>query len=149
MPVEQAPVEVKPNGHPPAIDPTKYGGVVKPRGQTQLAQEYIIPGKNFEEALARTTIRDPNFLNNIVQLKAQMDMFNKEGLFNDRIKALVNLLNGQNALNGINRSLSAMVGTGIYFAEGAGIKMSKEDKERLQETQRIKYGAKRDDKEGE
>jgi hypothetical protein len=131
-----SPVEVKGK----QVDPKQYAGVVKTRGQTQLAQEYIIPGKSFEEALARTTIRDPNFLNNIVQLHSQMMMFNKNGLFDDRIKALINLLNGQNSLQGFNRSLSAMVGTGIYYPEGAGIKMSKEDRKNFNEAQKMKYG---------
>jgi hypothetical protein len=122
------------------IDPKQYAGVVKTRGQTQLAQEYIIPGKNFADAAARTTIRDPNFATDVVLLKGQMEIFNGTGLFNSRIDDIVNLLNIQNSLNGFNRSLSAMVGTGIYYPEGAGIKMSKEDKKNYMDTQKMKYG---------
>jgi hypothetical protein len=146
MVIENPNGETQSNSHK-VIDPSQYGGVVKVRGQSQLAEQYIMPAKNFKDALARTTIRDPNFLNNIVQLHGQMMEFNKEGLFNDAIEELVNLLIGQNALQGYNRSLSAMVGTGIYYPEGAGIKMSKEDKANYMEAQRLKHGQKNKDKE--
>jgi hypothetical protein len=136
------------------VDPRKIGNMIELKGQTPLAKEFIIPGDTFEEALANTTIDNPNFLNNIVQLKAQMDMFNKidpktgKGIFDSRIQALVNLLNGQNSLKGYGRSISAMVGTGIYVPTGAGVPLSKEDKKSFTDAQRLKYG-KRDKEEEE
>ncbi|MDD5338164.1 MAG: hypothetical protein PHG35_01965 [Dehalococcoidales bacterium] len=136
-------IKVSPNGHK-----QEPFGVRKLPGQKNLAQEYITPGKDFQDALARTTIQDPNFLNNVVQLYGQMMEFNENHLFDDAINELTLLLIGKNALGGYNRSLSAMVGTGIYYPEGAGIKMSKEDKKNYMEAQRLKFSSKNQNKEG-
>ena len=117
-----------------------YGNtaVVKLRGQTQLPMEYMIPGKTFEDALARTTLPDRNQLNAIIQLYDWMESFDENERFRNAKQSVVDLLVGYNALNGFNRSLAAMTHTGIYLPEGAGIKMSKEDRKAFTESQRMR-----------
>lgn len=135
------------NGH--KTQPSDFTGVVKiPKDQGQLPKEFITPGHTFEEALAKTTIRDPNQLYNIVLLYDQLNEFDEvteeypKGIMYNEKQALVNLLIGFNAINGFNKSLAAMTGTGIYLPEGAGIKMSKEDRKALTELQRMKMSQK-------
>lgn len=152
---EQSKVEVSPNGQKSAEELRKLAkgagntGVVKLRAQTQLAQEFISPGKAFDEALARTTIRDEGQLYSICLLHQWMETLNWNGIFDKEIQALCHLLTGFNAVGGINRSISAMVGTGIYLPEGAGVKLSKQDREALTELQRMRYAGKDKNNEGE
>jgi hypothetical protein len=108
------------------------GGVVKIVGQSQLPQEFITIGKNFEEALGRCTLRDDAQKNAIIIYKAQLSMFG----MTDEIQDLTNLLNASAAVGGFNRSLAAMTYTQIYVPEGAGIKVSKENQKALMEMQR-------------
>jgi hypothetical protein len=152
---EESKVEVSNNGQKPIEELRKLSkgagntGVVKLRAQTQLAQEFITPGKAFDEALARTTIRDEGQLYSICLLHQWMEAFNERHLFDTRIQALCHLLTGFNAIGGINRSIAAMVGTGIYLPDGAGVKLSKQDREALTELQRMRYAGKDKNNEGE
>lgn len=122
-------------------------GVIPIVGTTRLPQEFITAGKNFVEALGRTTFRDPNQAVSVTLYYAQMSLWNKEGKFNREIQDLTNFLNAQNAIGGYNKSLAAMCETGIYLPEGAGIKLSKDDRQALTELQKMKYH-KRNEEEG-
>lgn len=116
-------------------------GVVKfPQGQGQLAIKFIEPGKTFDEALTCTRITDPNFLRNIVLLHTKFLRFNEEHLFDPEIKSLVSLLNGIRSINGIGMNLAAMTDVDIYYPQGGGMEMSKDDKKALLEMNRIKHG---------
>lgn len=114
-----------------------------------LAQEFLKPGNSFDDALARTVIRDEGQLYSITTLYQWMESFNDRGLFSTRKKALIHLLIGFNAVNGFNRSLAAMVGTGIYLPEGAGIKLSKDERKALTELQKARKGIKDEGEESE
>ncbi len=107
-------------------------GVVRIVGQTQLPQEFITIGKNFEEALGRCVLRDDEQKNAVIIYKAQLEMFEMW----DEIQDLTNFLNASAAVGGFNRSLAAMAHTGIYVPEGAGIKVSKENQKALMEMQK-------------
>lgn len=109
-------------------------GVVKLRGQSQLPQEFITSGKTFIDALGKTVFRDPNQATSVILYYAQLKLFNMDS----EIEDLTNFLNAQNAIGGINKSLAAMTHTGIYLPEGAGIKMSKDDRKQLSELQKMK-----------
>ena len=123
---------VKNDGHrkmPPKGD---VAGVIHIAQPGQLAQEFITVGKSFEEALGRCVIRDDEQKNAIIIYKAQLGMFDMV----EEVQDLTNLLNAASAVGGFNRSLSAMVGTQIFVAEGAGIKLSKENQKALMELQK-------------
>lgn len=107
-------------------------GVVKIVGQSQLPQEFITIGKNFEEALGRCVLRDDEQKNAVIVYKAQLEMFEMW----DEIQDLTNWLNASAAVGGFNRSLAAMTYTGIYVPEGAGIRFSKENQKVLKELQK-------------
>jgi hypothetical protein len=110
---------IRNNGHG-----DKIRQVVRHGTGSSLAQRFIEPPKTYEEAAVSTRISDPNFANNITQLKTQMDMFNNEKtgyLFNSRIDSLRNLLAIRRSLNGIGLSLASMTDVDIYFPAGAGI----------------------------
>ena len=98
----------------------------------ELAQEFITVGKSFEEALGRCSIRDDEQRNAIIIYKAQLDLFD----MTNEVQDLTNWINAGSAVGGFNRSLAAMVGTGIYFPVGAGIKVGKEDQKALMEIQK-------------
>lgn len=108
------------------------GEVLKIVKSGELAQEFITVGKSFEEALGRCTLRDDEQRNAIIIYKAQLELFDME----EEIKDLTNWLNAGAAVGGFNRSLAAMVGTGIYYPVGAGIKVNKEDQKALMEIQK-------------
>ena len=116
-------------------------GVVKIAQPGQLAQEFITASKSFDEALAKTTIRDEQLRNDIIVYKAQLELFE----MTDEINQLTSWLTGSAAIGGFNRSIAAMVGTGIYVPEGAGIKLSKDNQKALMELQKERAMAKRDD----
>lgn len=116
-------------------------GVVKFAGQSSLPQEFITIGRNFEEALGRCVLRDDGQRNIVVLYKAHLEKF---GMFTE-IKDLTNWLNGSAAVGGFNRSLAAMTQVGIYVAEGAGIKLSKENQKALNELQRLRAQGKGED----
>ena len=107
-------------------------GVVRIVGQTQLPQEFITVGRDFDAALGRTALRDDNQLNAVVLYKAKLEMF---GML-DEIKDLTSWLNGRPAIGGFNRSQAIMAHTGIYVPEGAGIKVSKETQKALSQINR-------------
>jgi len=109
-------------------------GVVKLVGQSQLPQEFITVGKDFEEALGRAVIRDDKQRSAIIFLKARYDRHPKMGL--PRLANLTSWLNSGPAVGGFNRSLAAMTYTGIYVPEGAGIKFSKDNQKALMELQK-------------
>ena len=113
-------------------------GVVRIVGQTQLPQEFITIGKEFEEALGRCVLRDDDQRNAIIIYKAQLEMFSML----IEIQDLTNWLNASAAVGGFNRSLAAMTYTGIYVPEGAGIKVSKENQKALMEMQKQRSMAK-------
>lgn len=98
----------------------------------QLAKEFITTGESFNEALGRCTIRDDEQKNAVIIYKAQLALF---GML-EEIEDLTNWLNAGSAVGGFNRSLAAMVATGIYVPEGAGIKISKENQKALMELQK-------------
>jgi PHD/YefM family antitoxin component YafN of YafNO toxin-antitoxin module len=123
---------VKNDGHRKMPPPGDVAGVIHIAQPGQLAQEFITVGKSFEEALGRCVIRDDDQKNAIIIYKAQLEMFSMI----EEIKDLTNWLNAASAVGGFNRSLSAMVGTNIFVAEGAGIKLSKENQKALMELQR-------------
>lgn len=115
----------------------KKGGptanVVKfPAISGQLAQKFIEPGKTFDEALSNTRITGPNsqqFLRDIVLLHSKMERWNKRHLFDNEIESLVSLLNGIRSIDGIGMNLAAMTDVDIYYPQGGGIELSKEDKQ--------------------
>ena len=109
-------------------------GVLKIVKSGDLAQEFITVGKSFEEALGRCSIRDDEQRNAIIIYKAQLDLFG----MNNEVQDLTNWVNAGSAVGGFNRSLAAMVGTGIYYPVGAGIKVGKEDQKALMEIQKQK-----------
>ena len=109
-------------------------GVLKIVKSGDLAQEFITVGKSFEEALGRCSIRDDEQRNAIIIYKAQLDLFE---MINE-VQDLTNWVNAGSAVGGFNRSLAAMVGTGIYYPVGAGIKVGKEDQKALMEIQKQK-----------
>lgn len=113
-------------------------GVIKIAQPGQLAQEFITASKSFDEALARTTIRDEQQRNDIICYKAQLDLFE----MTEEINQLTSWLTGAASIGGYNRSIAAMVGTGIYVPEGAGIKLSKENQKALMELQKERAMAK-------
>jgi len=121
-------------------------GVVKIVGQSQLPQEFITIGENFEEALGRCTLRDDRQKNAVIIYKAQLEMFKMY----DEIQDLTNWLNASSAVGGYNKSLAAMTYTGIYVPEGAGIKLSKQGSKEFMEAQRRleeqRQGEKRNEK---
>ena len=119
-------------------------GVVKIVGQTQLPQEFITIGKNFEEALGRCVLRDDEQKNAVIVYKAQLEMF---GMW-DEIDDLTNWLNASAAVGGYNRSLAAMTHTMIFSPEGAGIKINKDSQRALLEMQRLKAAARGDGSNG-
>ena len=122
----------EPEGQKKRLPKRDIAGVIHIAQPGQLAQEFITAGKSFEEALGRCTIRDDEQKNAIIIYKAQLTMF----LMVDEITDLTNLLNAASAVGGFNKSLAAMVGTGIYVPEGAGIKLSKENQKALIELQK-------------
>jgi len=109
-------------------------GIIEIEGQSNLAKEFITIGQSFEEALGRCVLRDDEQKNAIVIYKAQLEMF---GMW-DEIDDLTNFLNASAAVGGFNRSLAAMTETGIYVADGAGIKLGKESQKALMELQKYK-----------
>jgi hypothetical protein len=119
-----------------------YGVVKFPQGGGQLATKFVEPAKTFDEALANTRITDENFLRDIVLLENKMEMFNKRGLFDNDIQSLTNLLTGMRSINGIGMNLAAMTDVDIYYPQGGGMEMSKDDKRALLEINRIKNGQK-------
>ncbi len=119
-------------------------GIIEIEGQSNLASEFITIGQSFEEALGRCVLRDDEQKNAIVIYKAQLEMFDLW----EEIADLTNFLNASAAVGGYNRSLAAMTETGIYVAEGAGIKMGKESQKALIELQKIKT-AQRDRENGD
>ena len=132
---------VKNDGHrkmPPKGD---IAGVIHIAQPGQLAQEFITVGKSFEEALGRCVIRDDEQKNAIIIYKAQLEMFDMI----TEIADLTSWLNAASAVGGFNRSLSAMVGTNIFVAEGAGIKLSKENQKALMEMQKQRAMGRRED----
>ena len=136
---------VKNDGHrkmPPRGD---VAGVIHIAQPGQLAQEFITVGKSFEEALGRCVVRDDDQRNAIIIYKAQLEMFSMI----EEIKDLTNWLNAASAVGGFNRSLSAMVGTNIFVAEGAGIKLSKDNQKALMELQRQRAMGRQGDNEQE
>jgi len=111
-------------------------GVLKIARSSELAQEFITVGKSFEEALGRCSIRDDEQRNAIIIYKAQLDLFD----MTNEVQDLTNWINAGSAIGGFNRSLAAMVGTGIYYPVGAGIKVGKEDQKALMEIQKQREG---------
>jgi len=107
-------------------------GVIKIVQQGQLPQEFITTGNTFRAALGKCTIRDTEQRNAIIAYKAQLELFGMEQEIDD----LTDWLNASSAEGGFNKSLAAMVGTGIYVPEGAGIKISKENQKALLELQK-------------
>jgi len=122
----------KNDGHRKMPSKGDIAGVIHIAQPGQLAQEFITVGKSFEEALGRCVIRDDEQKNAIIIYKAQLEMFDMI----EEVKDLTNWLNAASAVGGYNRSLSAMVGTNIFVAEGAGIKLSKENQKALMEMQK-------------
>jgi len=114
------------------IPKSSVDGVLKIVKSGELAQEFITVGKSFEEALGRCSIRDDEQRNAIIIYKAQLDLFEMV----DEVEDLTNWVNAGSAVGGFNRSLAAMVGTGIYFPVCAGIKVGKEDQKALMEIQK-------------
>jgi len=114
------------------IPKSSVDGVLKIVKSGELAQEFITVGKSFEEALGRCSIRDDEQRNAIIIYKAQLDLFEMV----DEVEDLTNWVNAGSAVGGFNRSLAAMVGTGIYYPVGAGIKVGKEDQKALMEIQK-------------
>jgi len=114
------------------IPRSSVDGVLKIVKSGDLAQEFITVGKSFEEALGRCSIRDDEQRNAIIIYKAQLDLFG----MNNEVQDLTNWVNAGSAVGGFNRSLAAMVGTGIYYPVGAGIKVGKEDQKALMEIQK-------------
>jgi len=112
-------------------------GIIKLESTSQLPQEFIKVGKDFEEALGRCVLRDDNQKTDIILYKAQLDLFN----MTDEVKNLTAWLNASPAVGGFNRSLAAMTYTGIYVPEGAGVKMSKESHKLIMEAQQAKERA--------
>ena len=120
-------------------------GVIKIERQSQLPQEFITVGRTFEEALGRAVLRDDKQKNDVILYAAQLRMFEMW----DELDDLTAWLNASAAVGGFNRSLAAMTYTGIFVAEGAGIKMDKETTKSLMEIQRLRAAGKTDeDKEG-
>ena len=113
-------------------------GVIKLEGQGGLAREFLSIGRDFDEALGRCVLRDDNQRNAIILYKAQLEMFELW----EEIQELTSWLNASAAVGGFNRSLAAMTETGIFIAEGAGIKLSKENAKMLTEIQRAREAAK-------
>lgn len=124
--------KAKRNGKPDRLTRDSLAGVVKFVGQSQLPQEFITIGKDFEEALGRAVLRDDKQRSDIIILKAQYELFEMW----DEIRDLTAWLNGSGAVGGFNRSLAAMTYTGVYVPEGAGIKISKENQKALMELQK-------------
>lgn len=124
-----------------ALPKSNIAGVIHIAQPGQIAQEFITAGKSFEEALGRCTIRDDEQKNAIIIYKAQLSLF----LMTDEIMDLTNLLNAASAVGGFNKSLAAMVATGIYVPEGAGIKLSKENQKALMELQKQRAMGKQGD----
>jgi hypothetical protein len=120
-------------------------GVIHIAQPGQLANEFITSSKSFDEALAKCPIRDEQLRNAIICYKAQLDMFE----MTIEIGQLTSWLTGSSAVGGFNRSIAAMVGTGVYIPEGAGIKLTKESEKALMELQkqRAMSGNKDNDKE--
>ena len=129
---------------PEGQDRGSLSGVVKIVGQTQLPQEFITIGKNFEEALGRCVLRDDAQKNAVIVYKAQLEMFDMW----DEIDDLTNWLNASAAVGGYNRSLAAMTHTMIYTPEGAGIKLSKDANKTLLEMQRLRSQQKEHENDG-
>lgn len=117
-------------------------GVVQLANQTQLPGEFLKIGKDFEEALGRCVIRDDYQKNCIILYKAQLELF---GMYSE-IQDLTNWLNASGAVGGFNRSLAAMTYTGIYLAEGAGIKLGKDQQKALHELNSLKLQRHGEDK---
>lgn len=118
-------------------------GVVKIVGQTQLPQEFITIGKDFEEALGRCTLRDDVQKNAVIIYKAQLELFEMW----DEIQDLTNWLNASSAVGGFNKSLAVMAHTGIFVPEGAGIKLSKETQKAFMEMNKARAESRQHDDE--
>jgi len=119
------------NGHKPHND---VQGVIKIEGQGQLPQEFLTVGRDFDEALGKSTIRDDKQRNAIILYKAQLEMFQMW----EEISDLTSWLNASGAVGGFNRSLAAMTYTGVYVPEGAGINLSKDTRKNLMEIQKLR-----------
>lgn len=98
----------------------------------QLANEFITAEKSFDAQLAKSCIADEQLKNDIITYYAQLRMFE----MTEEINQLTSWLIGSSAVGGFNRSIAAMVGTGIYVPEGAGIKLSKDNQKALMELQK-------------
>lgn len=116
--------------------------------QTQLPLEYILPGKTFPEALAKTTTRDVRRGVAIILLYDWMDDFDEEEIFKKEKQALLNLLTVQNTQDGINLNLASMTYSRIYLPQGGGIKLDKEQKKELAEINRARLATKGEQNDG-
>lgn len=116
--------------------------------QTQLPMEYILPGKTFDEALAKTTTRDWNQIIAIIQLYHWMDDFDENGIFKEPKQSVINLLIALNTKDGINLNLASMTYSRIYLPQGGGIKMGKQEKEIIESQMKARLSARNEQKDG-
>jgi hypothetical protein len=106
-------------------------GVVRLMDSAGIPREFITVGKDFDEALGRTTILDDNQLNDIIAYKAQL----VEQELWEELADLVSWLNGRPAIGGYNRLYSLMAHIGILSPEALGVRLSKEGAESLRKAQ--------------
>ena len=124
----------------PHVDKGTKANVLNIAGQSQLPEEFIKIGKEFDDALGKAVLRDEEQRNSLVLTKAWLL---RHGLI-EEVEILTNWLASGPAIGGFNRSLAAMAYTGIYTPEGAGLKTSKESQKAMQELRQEKQKAKED-----
>jgi hypothetical protein len=109
------------------------GGLVHIMEQGNIAKDFITSDPEWDNAVRKAKFVDRNELNDIIKLHEYYMRFNKTHKMDNRIKALLNLVNGTWAIGGYSVMHAVMVATGIVSPEASGVSLDKEARESLRQ----------------
>jgi len=124
-----------------------FAGLARRVKQPQTPLEFITPAKTFQEALAKSRLKDDNQRNLAILYYAQLKMFDMDEEIEDLILSLI----ATTAVGGHNLNLTAMTHVGIFFPEASGTKLDKDQRKTLADINKYnrEQKAEQNEKEGQ
>ena len=107
----------------------KTGGIDIPVEQSKLAEQFITAATNIYDAAAKTVFRDYKHVAAFIDIFSWCIRNGCEQGLEDLLVTLISLP----AIGGYNRSIAAMIATGVISPEAMGVAISKEGMKLIKE----------------